>query len=180
MEYISVQERLMVMAEEKTQPWLLEPGRMLRDLGDTDSALAASMAYDLSCNHPIARGLRELIHGYQIIKEEMNKDRLTTIQTQAVNNAKKSMRTNLGQFSNSSFWRAQKKLIQKLWEEQCIGEAKKMAKHICYSPEQIITKLCEAEVYLGQGKTVGQACKSLKISEQTYCHCLVLAEWDLG
>jgi hypothetical protein len=108
MEYVSVQERLMVMTEEKTQPWLLEPGQMLRDLGDIDSALAASLAYDLSCNHPIARGLRELIHGYQIIKEEMNKDGLTTIQTQAVNNAIKSMSTNLGQYSNSSFWRAPK------------------------------------------------------------------------
>ena len=43
-----------------------------------------------------------------------------------------------------------------------------MAKRITYSPEQIITKLREAEVYLSQGKTVGQACKSLEISEQTY------------
>jgi len=43
-----------------------------------------------------------------------------------------------------------------------------MAKRIRYSPEQIITKLREAEVYLSQGKTVGQACKTLEISEQTY------------
>jgi len=43
-----------------------------------------------------------------------------------------------------------------------------MAKRRRYSPEQIITKLREAEVYLGQGKTVGQACKTLEISEQTY------------
>jgi putative transposase len=43
-----------------------------------------------------------------------------------------------------------------------------MAKRVTYSPEQIITKLREAEVYLSQGKTVGQACKSLGISEQTY------------
>ena len=43
-----------------------------------------------------------------------------------------------------------------------------MAKRIRYSPEQIITKLCEAEVYLSQGKTVRQACKTLEISEQTY------------
>jgi transposase-like protein len=42
-----------------------------------------------------------------------------------------------------------------------------MAKRVTYSPEQIITKLREAEVYLSQGKTVGQACKSLEISEQT-------------
>ena len=43
-----------------------------------------------------------------------------------------------------------------------------MAKRISYSPEQIITKLREAEVYLSQGKTVGQACKALEISDQTY------------
>jgi transposase-like protein len=43
-----------------------------------------------------------------------------------------------------------------------------MAKRRRYTPEQIITKLREAEVYLSQGKTVGQACKALEISEQTY------------
>lgn len=43
-----------------------------------------------------------------------------------------------------------------------------MAKRIRYTPEQIITKLREAEVYLSQGKTVGQACKALEVSEQTY------------
>jgi hypothetical protein len=30
-----------------------------------------------------------------------------------------------------------------------------MAKRVTYSPEQIITKLREAEVYLSQGKTLG-------------------------
>ena len=103
MEHISVQEHLMVMTEEKTQPWLLELGQMLRDLGDTDNALAASLAYDLSRNPTIAQGLRELIHGYQIIKEELGKDGLTTIQTQTVKNAIKSISTNLDQLSNSSF-----------------------------------------------------------------------------
>jgi len=43
-----------------------------------------------------------------------------------------------------------------------------MAKRIRYTPEQIITKLRETEVYLSQGKTVGQACKVLEVSEQTY------------
>jgi transposase-like protein len=37
-----------------------------------------------------------------------------------------------------------------------------------YSQEQIINKLRQAEVLLSQGKTVAQACKALKISEQTY------------
>ena len=45
-----------------------------------------------------------------------------------------------------------------------------MAKRIRYTPEQIITKLREAEVRcrVSQGKTVGQACKTLEVSEQTY------------
>jgi transposase-like protein len=37
-----------------------------------------------------------------------------------------------------------------------------------YTPEQIITKLREAEILLGQGKTVKEASKLLEISEQTY------------
>jgi putative transposase len=43
-----------------------------------------------------------------------------------------------------------------------------MAKRRRYSPEQIITKLREAEVFLSQGKTIAQACKAIEISEQTY------------
>jgi len=37
-----------------------------------------------------------------------------------------------------------------------------------YTAEQIITKLREAEIYLGQGKTVQEASRLLEISEQTY------------
>ena len=103
MTHVSVQEHLMVMTEENTQPWLLELGQMLRDLGDTDNALAASLAYDLSRNPTIAQGLRELIHGYQTIKEELSKDALTSIQSQTVKNAIKSISTNLDQLSISSF-----------------------------------------------------------------------------
>jgi transposase-like protein len=43
-----------------------------------------------------------------------------------------------------------------------------MARRRSYTPEQIITKLREAEIYLGQGKTVKEACKQLEKSEQTY------------
>jgi len=43
-----------------------------------------------------------------------------------------------------------------------------MARKRSYTPEQIITKLRETEVYLGQGKTVKEASKKLEISEQTY------------
>jgi transposase-like protein len=37
-----------------------------------------------------------------------------------------------------------------------------------HTVEQIISKLREAEVQLGQGSTVGDVCRSLGVSEQTY------------
>jgi transposase-like protein len=37
-----------------------------------------------------------------------------------------------------------------------------------YSPEQIISKLREAEVLLSQGQTVAQASKQLGVRDQTY------------
>ena len=37
-----------------------------------------------------------------------------------------------------------------------------------YSPEEIIAMLREAEVRLGQGETVGQICRMLAVSEQSY------------
>jgi transposase-like protein len=37
-----------------------------------------------------------------------------------------------------------------------------------YTPEQIISMLREAEVFLNQGSTVGEVCRKLGISEQTY------------
>ncbi len=37
-----------------------------------------------------------------------------------------------------------------------------------HTPEQIITKLREAEVALAQGQTVAQVCKALEVTEQTY------------
>jgi len=43
-----------------------------------------------------------------------------------------------------------------------------MARRKRFTAEQIITKLREAEVYLGQGKTVKEASRLLEISEQTY------------
>ena len=36
------------------------------------------------------------------------------------------------------------------------------------TPEQIIPKLREAEVALARGATVGQACRKLGVTEQTY------------
>jgi transposase-like protein len=43
-----------------------------------------------------------------------------------------------------------------------------MPRRRSYTPEQIITKLREAEVFLSQGKTVKEASKLVEISEQTY------------
>ena len=37
-----------------------------------------------------------------------------------------------------------------------------------YNAEEIIHKLREADVLLGQGRTIAQACKHLVITEQTY------------
>ena len=37
-----------------------------------------------------------------------------------------------------------------------------------FQPEQVIGKLREAEVMLGQGQTVGQACRRIGVTDQTY------------
>ena len=37
-----------------------------------------------------------------------------------------------------------------------------------FTPEQIITKLREAEVIQSQGKSMGEACRKIGITEQTY------------
>jgi transposase-like protein len=37
-----------------------------------------------------------------------------------------------------------------------------------YSAEQIIAKLREAEVLIGKGETVGQVCRKIGVTEQTY------------
>ena len=37
-----------------------------------------------------------------------------------------------------------------------------------FSPEQIISKLREAEVLLSQGKITADVCRALNVSEQTY------------
>ena len=37
-----------------------------------------------------------------------------------------------------------------------------------YKPEEIIRKLREAEVLLGQGATIGDVCRKIEVTEQTY------------
>lgn len=43
-----------------------------------------------------------------------------------------------------------------------------MARRQSFTSEQIISMLREAEIHLGQGKTVKEASKLMEISEQTY------------
>ena len=37
-----------------------------------------------------------------------------------------------------------------------------------YSGPQIVAKLRQADVFIGQGKTIPQVCKEIEISQQTY------------
>jgi len=37
-----------------------------------------------------------------------------------------------------------------------------------HTPEEIITKLREADVLQAKGQTVGEACRQIEVSEQTY------------
>ena len=48
------------------------------------------------------------------------------------------------------------------------------------TPEQVIIKLREAEVVLAQGETVGQICRRLGISEQSYYRwCREYGGWKM-
>ena len=47
--------------------------------------------------------------------------------------------------------------------KECFGMGRKR-----FTPEQIIGKLREAEVLLGKGQTVGQVCRKLAVTDQTY------------
>lgn len=39
-----------------------------------------------------------------------------------------------------------------------------------FTPQQIVEKLRQADVELGQGRVVKEVCRTLAISEQTYYH----------
>lgn len=65
---------LLVMTEENNQGWLLELGQILRDLGDTDSALAASLAYDLSHLLPKAQRTHPWLSNHQRGDEKRQAD----------------------------------------------------------------------------------------------------------
>jgi hypothetical protein len=103
MTHVSVGDHLAAMTEEKPLFWLIELGQMLQEIDAIDNALAASLAFDLSRNPTMAKALKELIDGYQIIKEELGKNSLTTIQDQTVRRVLNKIGINLDQLSNSSF-----------------------------------------------------------------------------
>jgi hypothetical protein len=65
MNNITVAEHLESMTEGTPPPWILELGEILQEIEELDSALAASMAYDLARDPDNARALHQLIQGYE-------------------------------------------------------------------------------------------------------------------
>lgn len=78
---ITVAEHLKHMQENSSPPWLIELGEMLQELEGIDSALAASLAYDLSRDQHTAQGVHQLVQGYQTLKDVLSANHLTSIQT---------------------------------------------------------------------------------------------------
>ena len=102
MTHVTVGEHLAAMTEEKPQYWLIQLGQMLQEIDVIDNALAASLAFDLSRNPTLAKALKELIDGYLIIKAELARDSLTSIQDQTVRRVLSKIGINLDHLSNSS------------------------------------------------------------------------------
>ena len=102
MTHISVGEHLSAMVNQQPQSWMVELGQMLQELSNTDNALAASLAYDLSRNSNTALALKEIIHGYTILEQELLDGSLTHLQQQTVKSAIQKISENLEELSNSS------------------------------------------------------------------------------
>lgn len=102
MTHISVGEHLSAMVDQQPQTWMVELGQMLQELSNTDNALAASLAYDLSRQPKTAQALKELISGYTILKIELQSGSLTLIQEQTVKLAIQKISENLEELSSSS------------------------------------------------------------------------------
>ena len=49
-----------------------------------------------------------------------------------------------------------------------------------HTPEQVITRLREAEVALAQGRSVAQVCRALGVTEQTYYRWRKEMRWHAG
>lgn len=95
MTHITINEHLDSMTKEKPEPWLVDLAQMLQELGNMDHALAASLAFDLSRNLRAAQGLRGLIQGYLVTKEELTEGNLTSIQDNSIRMTIQRLSSNL-------------------------------------------------------------------------------------
>jgi hypothetical protein len=84
MEHITVAEHLESMTEVAPPPWMVELGEMLREIEELDSALAASMAYDLARDPENAQALHQLIQGYQSMSKIVASKSLTSMQEHTI------------------------------------------------------------------------------------------------
>ena len=84
MGYISVFEHLESMTEAAPPPWMVELGEMLREIEELDSALAASMAYDLARDPDNALALHQLIQGYRSMSDIVASQSLTSMQAHTI------------------------------------------------------------------------------------------------
>jgi len=100
--HITVGEHLSAMVNEQPQSWMVELGLILQELGNTDNALAASQTYDLARQPKAALALKELITGYNTIKQELLGGDLTQNQKQTILIALRQISKNLESLSLSS------------------------------------------------------------------------------
>jgi len=84
MGHISVAEHLESMTEAAPPPWMVELGEMLREIEELDSALAASMAYDLARDPDNAQALHQLIQGYRSMSAILASNNLTSSQAHTI------------------------------------------------------------------------------------------------
>lgn len=84
MKKITVAEHLETMNGETPLPWLVELGLMLQEIEGIDSALAASLAYDLARKPKPARALHQLIQGWMSMGSVLNSPDLTPMQAHTI------------------------------------------------------------------------------------------------
>jgi len=84
MDHITVAEHLESMTEVAPPPWMVELGEMLREIEELDSALAASMAYDLARDPDNAQALHQLIQGYKSMSSIIASKNLTSMQAHTI------------------------------------------------------------------------------------------------
>lgn len=99
MKQFSIEEHLESMLEASPEPWLVELTKLLQELGDLDHALASSQAFDLSRNLVSAQGLRDLIHGYHTIQQELKGNKLTLNQQHTIRTALHALGQNIGKLA---------------------------------------------------------------------------------